>query len=52
MSDVVEQYTIRPIPGSARHGVRAVVTGGLYWLATPDRRARRDAPVTRLNRSL
>ena len=29
-----------------------VVAGGLYWLATPDRRARRDAPVTRLNRSL
>jgi NCS1 family nucleobase:cation symporter-1 len=29
-----------------------VVVGGLYCLATPDRRARRDAPVTRLNRSL
>jgi NCS1 family nucleobase:cation symporter-1 len=29
-----------------------VVAGGLYWLARPDRRARRDAPVTRLNRSL
>jgi hypothetical protein len=78
MSDVVEQYTIRPIPGSARHGsardllpfwftVNAsvntigldiswlagfIVAGGLYYLARPDRGARRDAAAIRLNRSV